>query len=33
MVPAIRKQFNANFTDEKYQAFLKELNAVHPQCH
>jgi len=30
MVPAIRKQFNANFTNEKYQAFLKELNAVHP---
>ena len=30
MVPAIRKQFNANFTDEKYQAFLKELHAVHP---
>jgi hypothetical protein len=32
MVPAIRKQFNANFTDEKYQAFLKELNAVHPNA-
>jgi hypothetical protein len=30
MVPAIRKQFNANFTSEKYEAFLKELNAVHP---
>lgn len=32
MVPAIRKQFNANFTEEKYQAFLKELNAVHPNA-
>lgn len=32
MVPAIRKQFNAKFTDEKYQAFLKELNAVHPNA-
>jgi glutathionylspermidine synthase len=30
MVPAIRKQFNTNFTKEKYEAFLKELNAVHP---
>ena len=30
MVPALRKQFNANFTNEKYHAFLKELNAVHP---
>lgn len=32
MVPAIRKQFNTNFTEEKYQAFLKELNAVHPNA-
>ncbi len=30
MVPAIRKQFNENFTEEKYKAFLKELHAVHP---
>ena len=30
MVPAIRQQFNTNFTSEKYEAFLKELNAVHP---
>lgn len=30
MVPAIRKQFNTDFTSEKYEAFLKELNAVHP---
>lgn len=32
MVSAIRKQFNANFTEEKYQAFLNELNAVHPNA-
>jgi hypothetical protein len=30
MVPALRKEFNANFTKEKYEAFLKELHAVHP---
>ena len=30
MVPAIRQQFNTNFTSEKYEVFLKELNAVHP---
>ena len=30
MVPALRKQFNTNFTKEKYEAFLKELHAVHP---
>ncbi len=30
MVPALRKQFNANFTNEKYQAFLKEVQSVHP---
>jgi hypothetical protein len=29
MIPAIRKEFNENFTKEKYEAFLKELNAVH----
>ena len=32
MVPAIREAFNASFTDEKYQAFLKEINAVHPDA-
>jgi len=30
MVPAIRRDFNNNFTKEKYEAFLKELNSVHP---
>lgn len=30
MDAAIRKQFNENFTTEKYQAFLDELHAVHP---
>ena len=29
MVPSVRKDFNKNFTKEKYEAFLKELNAVH----
>lgn len=30
MVPAIRKWFNENFTQEKYQSFLKELDSKHP---
>lgn len=29
MIPAIRQQFNADFTNEKYEAFLKELHAAH----
>ena len=29
MVPALRKEFNENFTKEKYEAFLKELNSAH----
>src|SRR6188768_200643 len=29
MVPSIRKDFNKNFTKEKYEVFLKELHAVH----
>ena len=28
MVPAIRKDFNKNFTKEKYEAFLNDLNSV-----
>ena len=32
MVPAIRKHFNETFTNEKYEAFLKELNAAHPDA-
>jgi len=30
MVPFLRKKFNKSFTQEKYQAFLDELNAAHP---
>ena len=30
MIPAIRKEFNNNFTKEKYDAFLADLNSVHP---
>jgi hypothetical protein len=30
MIPAIRNEFNKSFTNEKYEAFLKELHAVHP---
>ena len=30
MIPQLRKEFNKNFTKEKYEAFLKELNAAHP---
>lgn len=29
MVPSIRKHFNDTFTQDKYQAFLKELNDAH----
>ena len=32
MIPALRKEFNKNFTKEKHDAFLKELNAVHPNA-
>jgi hypothetical protein len=30
MIPALRKSFNENFTKEKYQAFLSELEAAFP---
>lgn len=30
MVPDIREAFNASFTNEKYEAYLDELNALHP---
>jgi len=30
MVPEIRDQFNKNFSEEKYQLFLKDLNSKHP---
>jgi hypothetical protein len=32
MIPAIRKAFNENFTEEKYQAYLRDLNSVHPDA-
>jgi hypothetical protein len=30
MIPAIRKAYNQAFNQEKYQAFLNELNTTHP---
>jgi hypothetical protein len=30
MVPSIRSVFNSEFTQEKYEAYLKELNSIHP---
>ncbi len=30
MIPAVRKQFNAAFTKERYEAFINELSNVHP---
>jgi hypothetical protein len=30
MIPSIRKAFNNEFTEEKYQAYLNDLNSVHP---
>lgn len=30
MIPALRKQFNENFTEEKYYNFLEDLNSKHP---
>ena len=30
MIPALRKAFNENFSKEKYEAFLTELNNLHP---
>jgi hypothetical protein len=30
MIPSIREAYNREFTDEKYQAYLKGLNAPHP---
>jgi hypothetical protein len=30
MVPALRKAFNAAFTTQQYEAFLKDLNSKHP---
>src|SRR3954471_6826996 len=30
MIPSLRNSFNSNFTKEKYEAFLQELNNTHP---
>jgi hypothetical protein len=30
MIPSIRKEFNKNFSSEKYENFLKDLHAAHP---
>lgn len=30
MIPELRKQFNEQFTEEKYQNFLADLNSAHP---
>jgi len=32
MVPALRKEFNKNFTTVKYEVFLKDLYAIHPDA-
>lgn len=29
MIPALRKEFNKNFSVEKYEAFLKDINIIH----
>ncbi len=33
MVASMRKWFNENFTAEKYAAYIKEINALHPDGH
>jgi len=30
MVPGLRKAFNDSFTDQQYQAFLKDLDSKYP---
>lgn len=30
MIPEIRNQFNRNFSEEKYQSFLRDLDSKHP---
>jgi len=30
MIPALRKQFNENFTKKKYEVYMAELEALHP---
>lgn len=30
MEPSLRREFNKNFTEEKYQAYMKQVEALHP---
>ena len=30
MVPELRKKYNEQFTQEKYEAYVKDLEAVYP---
>ena len=30
MITSLRKEYNKNFTAEKYESFLKDLNNAHP---
>src|SRR6185436_13378154 len=30
MIPSLREEFNKNFSVEKYQRFLKDLESAHP---
>ena len=32
MIPALRKEFNKNFSAEKYKAFLKDIHGIHPDA-
>jgi hypothetical protein len=32
MIPALRKEFNDNFSAEKYESFLKDINGIHPDA-
>ena len=31
MVPALRKFYNEQFTNEKYHAFINDLSSAHPE--
>ncbi|MBE7173313.1 MAG: hypothetical protein INR73_22260 [Williamsia sp.] len=30
MIPSVRREYNSQFTEEKYQAYLRDLNGPHP---
>ena len=30
MIPSLRNAFNRSFTKEKYEAYIKEIEALHP---